>query len=340
VSRRAWTLLVSLVIVAALGVLAGFARVPYVALGPGPTYDTLSSVNGTQVVDIAGQRTFPTTGHLTMTTVSLTDDVTLFEALGLWASGRYALAPREEYYKPGESEQQIQQENVQQFKDSQTNAEAAALRFLGYPTKVIASQVVSGSPADHVIAPGDRLIEVNGRKVASSDDVLAALQDTRPGQRVQVGFQHDGAPEQNAQVTLAEREGRGQGFLGVAPVDRADAPFQIKISLSDVGGPSAGLMFALAIVDKLTPGELDGSQSIAGTGEIDGKGTVRPIGGIPFKMIAAREGGATTFLVPAANCAEAKAHAPTGLRLVKVDDLTGAVKELQALKAGQPVPGC
>src|SRR5205807_1652480 len=114
VSRRAWTLLISLVIVAALGLLAGFARVPYVALGPGPTYDTLGRVNGTQVVDITGQRTYPTTGHLTMTTVSLTDDVTLFEALGLWVSGRYALAPREEYYKPGESEQQIQQENVQQ----------------------------------------------------------------------------------------------------------------------------------------------------------------------------------------------------------------------------------
>lgn len=339
-SRRSWTLLISLVVVAVLGLLAGFARVPYVALGPGPTYDTLSSVNGTPVVDISGQRTFPTTGHLTMTTVSLTDDVTLFEALGLWASGRYALAPREEFYKPGESEQEIQQENVQAFKDSQTNAEVAALRYLGYPSKVIAGQVVTGSPSDRVIAPGDRLIEVNGRRINVADDVLAALQDSRPGQQVSVRFQHENQPEQAATLTLASREGRAQGFLGVAPMDRADVPFQVKISLTDVGGPSAGLMFALAIVDKLTPDELDGGQPVAGTGEIDGKGTVRPIGGIPFKMIAAREGGATTFLVPSANCAEARAHAPDGLRLVKVDDLGGAVRELQAVKAGQPVPGC
>ena len=339
-NRRTWTLITSFVVVAVLGLLGGFAHVPYVALGPGPTYDTLGSDGGTEVVHVAGQNTFPTGGHLTMTTVSLTDQVTLFGALGLWVSGRYALAPREEYFKPGESEQDVKKENVQAFQDSQSNAEVAALRYLGYPIKVLVAQIVNGSPADHVIAAGDKLLTVNGKPATDADAVRAALQSTKPGDKVDVTFQHGTDQPRSAQIVLGRSSDRDWGFLGVSPVDRADVNFDVTISLANVGGPSAGLMFALAIVDKLTPGELNGGKSIAGTGEIDEKGDVKPIGGIPFKMIAAREAGATTFLVPADNCAEAKQHAPDGLQLVKVTKLADAVQELNDLNAGKPVPGC
>jgi Lon-like protease len=339
-TRRTWTLIVSFLAVAALGLLGGFARVPYVALGPGPTYDTLGQAKGTDVVTVDGQNTFPTKGTLRMTTVSLTDEVSLFGALGLWLSGRYALAPREEFFKPGESEEQVQQENQKAFSDSQTSAEVAALDYLGYPGKVIANEITKGSPADNVIPLGARILSVNGKQVASADDVRAALENTKPGDRIEVAFEHDGTSK-STQLTLGTRDdGRPSGFIGILPVDRADTPFKIKISLTDVGGPSAGLMFALAIVDKLTPGELNGGQNIAGTGEILGDGTVKPIGGIAFKMVAAKEAGATTFLVPAANCVDARQQTPEGMKLIKVEKLQDAVSSLEALASGKPTPGC
>ncbi|SHG37729.1 YlbL family protein [Streptoalloteichus hindustanus] len=339
-SRRTWTLVLSFALVAAIGLLGGFVRVPYVALGPGPTYDTLGQYGGTDVVRLEGEPAQQTGGRLTMVTVSVTDDVSLFGAMGLWASGRYALAPREEFYPPGKSGKDVDQENSRAFRESQSSAEVAALRYLNYPTKVLAGEIVKGGAADGTIEPGDRLFEVNGQKVAKADEVKAALKGTRPGQQAQVVFQRGEQPRHTAQVTLGKADDREEGLLGVVPVDRPDVPFQIKIGLQAVGGPSAGLMLALAIVDKLTPGELTGGRSIAGTGEIDAQGNVSAIGGIPFKMVAAKEAGADVFLTPAANCAEARSRTPEGLRLVKVATLADAVKVLQDLQNGRDVPGC
>lgn len=328
----------ALVVIFAL--LGAFVRVPYVALGPGPTYDTLGVIEGEQVVSIEGQRTYPTGGQLRMTTVSLNDDVTLFGALGLWVSGRFAIAPREDYFRPGESDEEVRRENIQQFRDSQSNAEVAALRKLGYPVKVVVKEVVSDSPADAVLAPGDEVVSVDGRSIDNEDDVVAALKDTRPGQTISITFRHDGQPARTESVELAAHPDGPQGFVGFQPIDRADVPFEVDIALEDVGGPSAGLMFALAIVDRLTPGKLVGGENVAGTGEISEKGQVGAIGGISFKLVAAKEAGATAFLVPERNCAEASAQAPDGLRLIKVADLDGAVRALENLEAGRPVPSC
>jgi PDZ domain-containing protein len=338
-TRRTWTLLFSFLVVIALGLVGGFAKVPYVALGPGPTYDTLGQVEGKDVVSIDGQNTFPTGGHLTMTTVSLVDELSLFGALGLWVSGRYALAPREEFFKPGVSKDQVRDENTKAFQDSQTSAEVAALRYLGYPVKVLAAEITKGSAADSALQPNDRLLNVNGKPITVADDVKASLENTKPGDQIDITYDRDGK-QRTSRVTLGSTEGRATGFLGVLAVDRADVPFDVKIGVPEVGGPSAGLLFALSIVDKLTPGELNGGQSIAGTGEINEQGQVGPIGGIPFKMVAAKEGGATTFLVPADNCVEAKQQAPEGLRLVKVETLTGAVQSIEAIVAGKDAPGC
>lgn len=339
-SRRGWTVLLSVVLVAVFGVAGAVVSVPFVALGPGPTYDTLGNAAGSPVIRIKGERTFPTSGELRMTTVSLTDEVTLFGALGLWMSGRYALAPREEYFPPGESDEQIKKENVQQFKNSQSNAEVAALRELGYPVKVLAKEIVSGSPADRVLAAGDRLLVVNGKKISRSEDVRQALAGTRPGQKISLTFQHGGKAERTVELTLAKRDDREEGFIGLQPVDTADVPFTVDITLEDVGGPSAGLMFALAIVDRLTPGDLAGGTHIAGTGEITDRGEVGPIGGITFKLAAAKDAGAQVFLVPAGNCGEAVAAAPDGLSLVKVGTLDEAISALDKLDSGQPAPSC
>jgi PDZ domain-containing protein len=339
-SRRTWTLVFSSAVVVVLVLIGAFVQVPYVALGPGPTYDTLSAVSGTQVVAVKGTKTYPTDGQLRMVTVSLTDGATLFGALSMWMSGKYALAPREDYYQPGESAQQVQQQNVQEFKDSQSDAEVSALRYLHYPVSVIAQTVVSNSPADHRIKPGDKLLTVNGRKPTDAEQVQAALVDTKPGQTVDVVVQTGLDAPRTLKIMLGSNPDRKQGFLGITPASHADVPFRITISLSDIGGPSAGLMFALAVVDKLTPGNLNGGLTVAGTGEIDDTGDVSPIGGIPFKLVAARKAGATVFLTPAANCSEAETHVPAGLRLVKVTSLGSAISELAALQAGKAVPGC
>jgi PDZ domain-containing protein len=117
-------------------------------------------------------------------------------------------------------------------------------------------------------------------------------------------------------------------------------PFQVKINIGNVGGPSAGMMFALAIIDKLTPSNLTGGKFIAGTGEIEVDGAVDPIGGIQQKMAAARAAGATVFLAPADNCSDTAGSVPAGLRVVKVSTLRGAIGALKAVKAGKPVPSC
>lgn len=339
-TRRRWTLLWSGVLVVVLGLVGGLVEVPYVALGPGPTYDTLSSVNGQPVIEVNGKPTSQTSGELRMVTVSEIDQITLFGALGLWMSGNYALQPRELYFPPGQSQQQVNQQNVQEFQESQIDAEVSALRYLKYPIEVVATQVVDGSPADKVIKAGDRIDSVNGKSVNSVEDVFGAVQSTKPGQTIPVSVQTGSGPVRNLEITLAKNPNGPQGFMGIQPASQAVVPFKVNVSLTDIGGPSAGLIFALAIVDKLTNGQVNGGLKVAGTGEIDDLGNVSQIGGIPFKLVAARAAGATVFLTPAENCAEAKAHVPSGLQLVKVTSLSSAISELAALKAGKPVPGC
>ncbi|HEX3786144.1 MAG TPA: PDZ domain-containing protein [Pseudonocardiaceae bacterium] len=340
-TRRRWTLLFSGVLVVVLGLVGGFVQVPYVALGPGPTYDTLSAVNGQQIIQVNGTATHATSGELRMVTVSEIDQITLFGALGLWMSGNYALQPRELYFPPGQSQQAVNQQNVQEFQESQIDAEVSALRYLHYPIEVVTTQVVDGSPADKLIKAGDKIVSVNGKTVTSAEDVVNALANTKPGQTVPVSVQTGSQPVRDLHITLGKNpSGAPQGFIGIQPAAQAVVPFKINVSLTDIGGPSAGLIFALAIVDKLTNSDVNGGMKVAGTGEIDDLGNVSEIGGIPFKLVAARAAGATVFLTPADNCAEAKAHVPAGLRLVKVTSLSSAISELAALKAGRPVPGC
>ena len=340
-SRRGWTVVASFIIVVALALTGGFVKVPYVVVGPGPTYDTLGTVNGTPIIDVSGTQTYPTSGQLRMTTVSVEDEITLFSALGRWMNNRYSIQPREDFIPPGKSEQDVERDNQKMFDESQSNAEVAALRLLKKPIVVIASEITKGAPADQILQPGDVLITVNGKEIKAAEDVQAALQGTTPGTPINITFQHEQQPQQTASITLGKAsDQRTVGFLGLAPAERAQVDFKTTIHLQDVGGPSAGLMFSLAIVDRLTPGEMEAGQTVAGTGTIDPRGNVGSIGGIPYKMVAAREAGATVFLVPANNCVEAKSQAPDGLRLIKVDTLEHAVQALEDLHANKPVPSC
>jgi PDZ domain-containing protein len=340
VTRRTWTLLVSTGLAAVLGLLGGVATVPFVALGPGPTFNTLGVVEGKQVIKIQGEPTFPATGHLNMTTVSVVDGVTLFGALGFWLSGRNALVPREEVFPPRLSEAEVEQRNARLFQSSENSAEAAALRYLGYPSTVIVREVSDDAAARGQLQRGDEVLRVDGRPVDTAQQVIDALRGRAPGEPVDITFRRGDSPPQTVTITLGPGQQPGRGYLGVAVGDEPAVDFEITISLADVGGPSAGLMFALAIVDKLTPGALTDGRFVAGTGTIDAGGSVGAIGGIPFKMMRASEAGASVFLVPAGNCAEAARRAPDGLQLVRVATLQEAVRALDALGADQPAPTC
>jgi len=338
VSRRTSTLVAAVLLVVVVVGVGTVIRVPFVALGPGPTYDTLGAVDGTQVVAVEGVPTFPTSGHLNMTTVSVNDGITALSALGFWLAPDRRLVPRDTVYPPGQSTQQVEQQNTEQFTASETNAELAAFAQLQVPTRATVAQVVPGSAADGVLREGDTLVSVRGIAVSTPDQVAAALDGTSAGQTVDVVYDRAGA-RATARVVLGANPDRNAGMLGVrAGVEPAAG--DVTISLGDIGGPSAGLMFALAVVDKLTPGELNGGRFVAGTGTIDAAGRVGPIGGIPFKMRAARDAGAAVFLVPSDNCAEARQNAPDGLQLIRVTTLASAVAALTALDTGGTVPSC
>lgn len=331
--------MVALVPVVTFGVVFALVTVPYVSLGPGPTFDTLGEVDGEQVVAIDGTQTHPTTGHLNMTTVAQRDGLTLGEALTLWFSGREQLVPRDLVYPPGKSRDEIDEDNTADFQRSEDSAEYAALGYLKYVPAVTVAGVNSPGPAVGKLQAGDAVDAVNGVRVATVDQFTSALKKTKPGDVVVLDYRRKNAAPGSAEVTLGENPDRDHGFLGVKVTDAPWAPFVVDFNLANVGGPSAGLMFSLAVIDKLTNGALAGSNFIAGTGTITTDGHVGPIGGITHKMIAAQEAGATVFLVPTDNCYEAGSD-NEGLQLVRVDTLNEAVDALHTITSGGHPPSC
>ncbi|MBV8346372.1 MAG: PDZ domain-containing protein [Mycolicibacterium sp.] len=339
-NRRIFTLLVALVPIIAFGALLAVVTVPYVSLGPGPTFNTLGAVDGKQVVDIEGTQVHPATGHLNMTTVSQRDDLTLAQALGLWMSGREQLVPHDLVYPPDKTREEVDKENDTDFKRSEDSAEYAALGYLKYTPALTVETVNAPGPSAGKLQPGDAIGSVNGTPITGIDQFQQLLKQTKPGQDLVVGYQRKGAPPGTTTITLGTNPDRNYGFLGVGVLEAPWAPFRVTFNLANIGGPSAGLMFSLAVVDKLTTGNLAGSNFIAGTGTINADGKVGPIGGITHKMLAAQEAGATVFLVPTDNCDEARSDNDEGLRLVRIGNLGEAVDALHTLSAGGEPPHC
>jgi len=332
--------MVALVPIVVFGVLLAVVTVPFVSLGPGPTFDTLGEVDGKQVVQIEGTQTHPTTGHLNMTTVSQRDDLTLGEAMSLWISGQEQLVPRDLIYPPGKSRDEVDQANNADFKTSEDSAQYAALGYLKYPEAVTIATVTDPGPSAGKLKAGDAIDAVNRTPVSNVEQFTSLLKNTKPGQVVTIDYRRKNEPAGVAEITLGTNKDRDYGFMGVAVLDAPWAPFTVDFNLANIGGPSAGLMFSLAVVDKLTTGDLAGSTFVAGTGTITVDGKVGPIGGITHKMAAARAAGASVFLVPAKNCYEAMSDVPSGLKLVKVETLGSAVDALHAMTSGGATPSC
>jgi Lon-like protease len=342
-SRRAATLLVAAAGVLIAIIVAVIAPVPYVALTPGPTLNTLGTLSGKPLIEIRGHQTYPTKGNLNMVTVSFLGgpgtDFNIFAALQAWLSPHDAVVPESEIFTPGQSSQQVAKEDTEEMANSQQTATAAALCQLNIPFRTVDTiqATVAGMPASGVLHPGDVIAAVDGTPVTCRADAGTLIRARKPGAPVELTILRHGATEH---VRLVTANAQGVPEIGVEIVESFAFPFNVTISVGDIGGPSAGMMFALGIIDKITQDNLTGGRFIAGTGEIEADGTVDPIGGIQQKMAGARAAGATVFLTPAANCPDTSGSVPAGLRLVKVSSLAGAIADLDALKAGRPVPSC
>jgi Lon-like protease len=345
-SRRGVTLLIACVGFIGALLVAALVPVPYVALLPGPTYNTLGPLGHKQVIQISGRRTFPTDGHLNMVTVSYIGGpgaqppFNIFAALQSWLSPHDAVVPEQELFPSGQTQQQVLKQDTEEMANSQQTATAAALCELGIKFSVIdtVASTIRGLPAAGVLRSGDQIVAINGVPVtchATAGDLIKAR---AVGQPVVLTIKRAGKLRK---FTMRTASYEGQPVIGVNLIESFAFPFKVTINIGNIGGPSAGMMFALGIIDKLTPANLTGGRFIAGTGELDQNLTdVEPIGGIQQKMAGARAAGATIFLTPAANCPDTAGAVPAGLRLVKVSTLRGALAALKALKAGRPVPGC
>lgn len=336
------------------GVLVGAALfaavvlpVPYVILSPGPVFDTLGSVGDTPVISVTGAPTYPTTGRLDLTTVSESGGprsrVSLVDALRAGLDPDAAVVPTELLYPAGTTADQVDQEGAAEMASSQDAAEIAALRQLGLPVTdtVVVSRVDPDGPSATVLERGDRIRTVDGVAVDTPAEVKAQVDRRSPGDVVVVGYERDDRAGVARITAAAADDDPAQARIGVVLGVSYDSPVEVDITLEDVGGPSAGLMFSLGIVDRLTAVQETGGAHVAGTGTIDAEGLVGAIGGVQQKLAGARDAGATVFLVPAGNCADARASGVDGVRLVRVTSLDTALDALATLRAGRTdVPAC
>jgi PDZ domain-containing protein len=342
-SRRSLTLAIAGLATVVAIVVAVLLPVPYVILGPGPTLNTLGAYSGQPVLKITGHQTYPTTGNLNMVTVSYQGgpgtDMNVFQALRAWLDPSEAVVPETELFPTGQTAQQTQAQDTEEMTGSQQTATAAALTALHIPYQTVVTVVstVPGYPASKVLKAGDVIEAVDGKAVEPQTSLGSMITAYPVGTVLTLTVLRDGS---TLTIPVASKASASGAVIGVEAQEQYKFPFQVSISVGNIGGPSAGMMFALGIIDKLTPLNLTGGKFIAGTGEITAGGQVQPIGGIQQKMVGARSAGATIFLTPAENCSDTTGAVPAGLRLVKVSTLSQAMSDLEAIKAGKPVPSC
>ncbi|MEV6600000.1 PDZ domain-containing protein [Actinoplanes sp. NPDC051346] len=322
------------VVTALLGVGVQLYPLPYVVLEPGPTVDTLGRYGGKQVITVTGGESSASAGQLRMTTVQVKSDVGLAEAVEAWFDGDRALAPRSLVYPIGQTTEQVDRENTELFASSQSSAEIVALRELGYPLRPQVTAVTAGGPSADALRVGDVITGVGTQGVDTAETFADLAGRVAAGTQLTIAYTRAGRAG-SATVTSAG----GTEGIGVRVEQKQQTPFSVAIEVDEIGGPSAGLMFTLGIIDKLTPADLTGGRIIAGTGTIDDAGAVGPIGGIPQKLDGAKAAGAQLFLVPEGNCDEALRNAVPGLAMAKVATVGEALTAMRTFVAGgNPTP--
>ncbi|QBI52654.1 YlbL family protein [Streptomonospora litoralis] len=337
--RRAMTLIVAVVLLVGLGAGAVYLPVPYLVASPGIALNTLGTAEGEQIIQVEGTESYEHDGELSMVTVQYSGGpdvrMDLFTVLGAWLSPSQAVLPQEALFPPDRSVEEITEAQTLEMNSSQRRATAAALSQLGvdYETRAYVADVVQGRPAEGELRKGDVITRVDGEPVADKEEAVELVGDREPGEPVQLTLRRDGETVQ-AEVGTEEND-EGDPIIGVLIADRMDFPFEVDISVGEIGGPSAGMMFALGVMDRLTPESLTGGSDIAGTGTITPEGEVGGVSGVEQKMVSAQRQGAEYFFVPADSCAQTFDSAATGeIEVVKVGTLDEAVEALEAIRTG------
>lgn len=297
------------------------------------------------MIEIPGQKTYRTAGALDMLTVNVSGSreqaPSWFEVAQAYLDPSKAVLPIDSVYPVGTTVEKSNEQAAVDMQNSQKDAVAAALTKLGYtlPAALTVGGLSPKSPSRGILEKGDTIVSVDGKTADSVLGLRAIIAKSGAGTPVSIAIRRGGV-DKTVQVTPVLSTGADPvPIVGIYPAVTYTFPFEVKIQLENVGGPSAGQMFALGIIDKLTPGELNGGKKIAGTGTIDAAGTVGAIGGIRQKLYGARAAGATLFLAPYSNCDEVTGHIPAGIRVFAVKTLDDSLKALTAISSGSSTKG-
>jgi PDZ domain-containing protein len=350
-SQRSIAAAIAVPLVLALLLVAWLVPLPYTIYSPGPTINVLGT--GAQyggsadpILRVSGHKVYRDGGQLRMVTVEVTTRTArlgLGALLQAWFSRDDAVYPKAAVYPDSTGTVQTDQSSGEaEMVSSQDIATAVALRELGYKvgTEVMIESVVSGAPADGHLHARDVLVSVNGTAVTSATQSVTLVRATPIGSQIHLVVLRHG---KRRTISFTPGEQDGKPYLGISVGEGYTFPFKVAVDIDpEIGGPSAGLMFALSIYDLLTPGSLTGGQRIAGTGEIEPNGQVAPIGGIQQKIPAAKNAGAKLFLVPADNCVDAVGADHGSMRLVKVTSFHSAVQAIKTWTANPKaaLPSC
>jgi PDZ domain-containing protein len=317
----------SLLFVGFLSLLAWNIELPYLAWSAGPVSDASDGI----VVD--DMTVYPPDGELLMLTV-VSQDVNIFESVIAGVDPTVDLVRKQAVVRQGESDQEYRSRVLQQMDDSNRVAITVALEHLGYemvPTGVVINNVLDAVPAGTVLEPGDLVVSVNGAPVKSVDDFPPALEGYGIGDTIEMTIERNG-DVMDVSVVLAERDDSpGTPMIGIGLSQLTEPPFPISIQSGDVGGPSAGMMHTLAIIDTLTPGELTNGHVVAGTGTIQLDGTVGNIGGVRQKVVGAEAAGAEYIMVPQGNYESALTAERDHIQIVPISTLDDAISFLEGL---------
>lgn len=340
--RRLWTVNLSALVLVVMTVVAAVLPAPYVVESPGPSLNVLGEYEGKDIVSVENRDGAASEGELRMTTVSVQGspgyDIPLAGVMSAWFDRDRSIMPVEALYPDDTDAEDNSLMNTVEMNGSQQEAIAAALAKQGIPysTTTIVAGVRSDGAAANRLEPGDVVLTVNGQQVTDVASAGEAIGRTPRGQKVNVAVRRKG---EEKSVALTPRYEGERALVGIVLSRGFEFPVKVNFALDGIGGPSAGMIFALAIYDEMTPGDLTGGKKIAGTGTIDEQGTVGPIGGIRQKMIGARSDGAEYFLAPSANCDEVTGHIPEGLQVVKVDSLSDAINSVEQIASTGSIEG-
>ncbi len=348
---RVWWLLGPVMVLVVVGLISGatFVRVPYVAYAPGSAQEAEPLVNAPKGKSFASG---PKDGSVLFLTVSVRTKEPALQALVDWMNPDVEMVPYDDVYpKAGDRKKDVT-ENQAAMTDSKVTAQQVAFEKLGLPvtvtgTGIIVTKVATDLPVDGKLQPGDVITQVDGQPTGTVDQLTTAIHPHRPGDRVELSVERKGkGPAEPVPVVLSKSPQTGQTIIGVNVATRGlhyDFPFKVSIDSGEVIGPSGGLVFTLAIIDKLTPGSLTGGHKVAVTGEISSDGSVLPIGGVTQKLVAAERSGAEAMIVPSDDYAEAKARHSKTVTVYKADTIDQALAILKKLggdtsAADHPLP--